>query len=401
MLTATEVLVLLADLESDRIERTTSTEKTDKFSRAICAFANDLPNHRLPGYLIIGADDAGHVTGAAITDQLLLNLAAIRSDGQILPLPAMLVYKVALPVGDVAVVQVEPSDLPPVRYRGRVCIRVGPRRAEANEQEERLLSERRAVLVATYDVVPVPDAPITALSSRLFLSYRDEVLPPDVVASNHHTTEEVLAALRFFDLKRGVATVAGVLLFGLNPRHHLPGAYVQFLRFPGTQMTELPSDQAEISGDLRSMVEALYGKVAAHNTVGMANGPAFRDVLLPNYPEWALREVLLNALVHRDYASTSPIRFYWFSDRVEIQSPGGLYGHVTRETLTRRNSYRNPVVAEALKGLGFINRFGFGLQRVGQLLTDNLNPPAEFEIDSSLFAVTLRPRLTAPPPPQS
>lgn len=73
MLTPDEIKTLLSDIESDRIERTISTTNTDKFGQAICAFANDLPNHNLPGYLIIGADDkTGKVNGAInITDQLL------------------------------------------------------------------------------------------------------------------------------------------------------------------------------------------------------------------------------------------------------------------------------------------------------------------------------------------
>ena len=73
---------LLNDIESDRAERTISVNNTDKFGQAICAFANDLPNHGKPGYLIIGADDkTGKVIGLNITDELLKNLSAIRTDG--------------------------------------------------------------------------------------------------------------------------------------------------------------------------------------------------------------------------------------------------------------------------------------------------------------------------------
>lgn len=381
--------LLLADLESDRVERTVSTNNTDKFCRAVCAFANDMPNHRQPGFLLVGADDDGRVVGIDVTDQLLQNLAAIRSDGQILPLPAMQVYKLETATGTLAVVEVQPSDLPPVRYKGRVCIRVGPRRADANEQEERILAERRAVLVATYDVRPVPDAPVSELSTRLFGEYRAAVLPADVFDANHRTTEEAMAALRFFDLRRGVATVAGVLMFGINPRYHLPGAYVQFLRFPGQAITDLPSDQSELDGDLRTVVDALHGRVKLHNVTATRAGPEFRDNLQPAYPDWALRELLHNALIHRDYASTAPIRFYWFSDRIEILNPGGLHGPVTAETLTRRNSYRNPVVAEAMKGLGYVNRFGFGLQRAQKLLAENGNPPLQLDVDDRAFAVTV------------
>lgn len=59
MLTSDQLVTLLADLETDRVERTTSTTNTDKFAQAVCAFANDYPNHRQPGYLIVGVDDRG------------------------------------------------------------------------------------------------------------------------------------------------------------------------------------------------------------------------------------------------------------------------------------------------------------------------------------------------------
>lgn len=153
MLNAEEIQALLTDLESDRVERTTSTSNTDKFAEAICAFANDYPNHRQPGYLLIGVRDDGSLDGLQVTDLLLRNLAGIRADGNVLPPPAMSVAKFSLPGGDVAVVEVMPSSVPPVRYKGKVHLRVGPRKAVANEQEERVLSERRSALVSTFDRV--------------------------------------------------------------------------------------------------------------------------------------------------------------------------------------------------------------------------------------------------------
>lgn len=109
MLTPEEVKTLLSDIESDRVERTISTTNTDKFGQAICAFANDLPNHNLPGYLIIGADDkTGNVSGKVnITDQLLQNLGGIKTDGKLQPQVSMTVEKVSLFEGAVAVVTVQ------------------------------------------------------------------------------------------------------------------------------------------------------------------------------------------------------------------------------------------------------------------------------------------------------
>ena len=97
----------------------------DKFCEAICAFANDLLDSRKKGYLLIGAHDDGRLSGMKVDDDLLKKIAAIRSDGNILPLPVMTVDKVEFPEGDLLVAEISPSLLPPVRYRGRTFIRIG------------------------------------------------------------------------------------------------------------------------------------------------------------------------------------------------------------------------------------------------------------------------------------
>ena len=140
-----ELLALLDSLESDRVERKESFkgDVPKKARQAVCAFANDLPNHNEPGVLFIGAKDNGEPCGLAVTDQLLLSLADMKTDGNILPLPVLSVEKRLLKGAEMAVVTVMPSDMPPVKYEGRIWIRTGPRRALANEQEERILNERR------------------------------------------------------------------------------------------------------------------------------------------------------------------------------------------------------------------------------------------------------------------
>ena len=125
----TELEGYLTDQESDRVEKTISLMNFDQFSEAICAFANDMSNSGKPGYHFLGATPDGQVSGVVIDDSLLQRLAAIRSEGQIQPLPVMNVQKWALGGGEMAVVEVLPSELPPVRYKGTApCIRVGPRR---------------------------------------------------------------------------------------------------------------------------------------------------------------------------------------------------------------------------------------------------------------------------------
>lgn len=381
MLNEAQLAGLLSDLESDRIERTVSVTDTDKFCQAICAFANDLPNYRQPGYLLIGVRDDGSLAGLSISEQLLLDLGAIRSNGNVLFPPVMSVARFSLRGGDVAVVEVLPSDMPPVRYKGRIYIRVGPRKAIANEQEERILSERRTAAVRSFDARPCIESNIEDLALGQFDAYRREAVDAETIAANHRDIEQQLASLRMYDLGRACPTFAGILLFGKNPRFFLPGAYIQYLKLPGLDLTDIPEDQAEISGDLNSMLRELELRVKSFVKTSMHQVNSLEERLLPDYPEWALRELLMNAVMHRNYESNSPVRFYVFSDHIEIQSPGGLYGEATSSNFPTRNSYRNPVIAEAMKSLGFVNRFGYGVQRAQALLKENGNPPAEFLFD--------------------
>lgn len=136
--------------------------------------------------------------------------------------------------------------------------------------------------------------------------------------------EQQLASLRLYDPDRHCATHAGLLLVGKNPRYFLPGAYVQHLELPGTSLTEVPVDQAEVAGDLQSILKELLGRLRLFIKTSMVLVNALQEKLVPNYPEGAVRELLMNAVMHRNYNSNSPIRFYVFADHIEIQNPGGL-----------------------------------------------------------------------------
>jgi ATP-dependent DNA helicase RecG len=391
MIKEDELRKLLSEAEADRIERTTSTKNTGKFPEAVTAFANDLANHQLPGYLVVGANDDGSLSGLSVDDELLLNLAALRSDGNIQPLPALSVAKFAFPDGDVAVVEVLPSDLPPVRYRGQVWIRIGPRKGIASEQEERILTEKRIAHARTFDALPCRGSSFDALATDLFqIDYLNQAIAPAVLAENHRDLVTQLASLRFFDSTRQCPTNAGILLFGKNPLEWLPGAYIQFLRLEGTTLTGEILMEKSLSGDLLTVLRELESLIQIQVEQRPVSRSALQEKLVIDYPLVALRELLMNAVLHRSYESTAPIRVYWFSDRVEIQSPGGLYGEASPENFPNQNSYRNPVLAEAMKTLGFVNRFGRGVFRAQEALRRNGNPQAEFHFDHNFVRAEIR-----------
>ncbi|MEB3358000.1 MAG: ATP-binding protein [Synechococcales bacterium] len=108
----------------------------------------------------------------------------------------------------------------------------------------------------------------------------------------------------------------------------------------------------------------------------------------------ALQQLVRNAVMHRSYEETNaPTRVYWFSDRIEIQNPGGLFGQVNRRNFGQGvTDYRNPHLAEAMKTLGYVQRFGIGIPITQQELKKNGNPPAEFIIEDSYLMVVIRRR---------
>lgn len=305
MITKEEIQELLHSNETYRVERTTSTGDMDKFQETICAFANDLPNSRKKGYLILGAYDNGTLSGLKVTDDLLKKIAAIRSNGNILPIPVMSVESFQFPEGDLLVAEVSPSDLPPVRYRGRSFIRIGPRRDIATEAEERILAERRMSFMATFDTTPCFSAKLGDINTDLLRpKYLEPLLGKEVVATDNRS------------------------------RNRKKPVFVSVLR----------------------------------------------EEMINNYPYYAIRELLLNACMHRDLQSNTPLRFYEFASHLEILNAGGLYGNARPENFPRVNDYRNPLIASAMKTMGYVNMFNRGVGQVQTDLKENGNPPAKFDV---------------------
>ena len=392
-----ELLALLNDTESDRVERKESFkgDVPRKARQAVCAFANDLPGHDQPGVLFIGATDNGEPSKIGITDQLLLSLADMKTDGNILPLPVLTVEKRSFKGAEMAVVTVMPSDMPPVKYEGRIWIRTGPRRSTANAQEERILNERRRYKNLPFDIYPVHSAKISDLSRLIFEGeYLQQAFADDVLKENGRSYEQQLASCRMIvSTDDPIPTVTGLLALGKTPQDFLPGAYIQFLRLDGTELADPVIDEAEICGSIVDLLRRTEEKLMAHNriAVDITSRPTHQTTTL--YPQVALQQILYNAVLHRTYESTNaPVRVYWFSDRVEINSPGGPYGNVTTENFGHPGvtDYRNPNIADVLKIFGFIQAFGRGIATARRAVATNGNPPLEFITNQTAVVCILR-----------
>jgi ATP-dependent DNA helicase RecG len=392
-----ELEALLDDLESDLVERKESWkgDAAEKGRQAICGFANDLSDHRKPGVLLVGIKDDGTPSGWAITDEFLLALAAIKNEGKTVPPPTLTVEKRSLKGAEVAVVTVQPADAPPVRYDGRVWIRLGPRRGVASLQDERILNERRKYRDLPFDVQPVPSSSLHALSQLLFeQEYLPNAFAQDILAANERTYEQRLAACKMISAAdTPTPTVLGLLTLGNSPRDWLPGAYIQFVRIKGTQWSDPVIDEAPIDGPLAQVIRRMDEKLDTHNRVAVDFTSQPTEARSMPYPRVALQQLVRNAVMHRAYEGTNtPVRVYWFDDRIEIHNPGGPYGSVTAENFGQPGvtDYRNPNLAEAMKVLGFVQRFGVGIATARAELQKNGNPALLFNVQSATVLATMR-----------
>ena len=389
-----ELEVVLTDTESDRAERKASASDGKKIRQAICAFANDLPNHKKPGVLFVGVNDDGTCANLPITDELLLSLANIRSEGKILPFPVLQVNKRILAGCELVVIIVEPSEAPPVRFDGRTWIRIGPRRATATPEEERRLNEKRRARDLPFDLRPFVSASIEDLSLEIFQrEYLTSALAPEVLDENQRSLAQKLTSLRFTTPEpNSYPTTLGILVAGKEPRQFVPGFYIQFVRFDGTELTDPIRDQKDISGSLIDLLR--YGDEVLQANISTASDITAQPIEIkrPDYPIVALQQLVRNAVMHRSYEETNaPVRVYWFEDRIEIQNPGGLFGQVNRQNFGQGvTDYRNPHLAEAMKNLGYVQRFGIGIPTAQKELKKNGNPLAEFIIEDAYISVVVR-----------
>lgn len=390
-----EALALIRGLEGEQVERKERLRsKKDQVCEAICAFANDYSRAGRAGVVVIGQRDDGKPSGMDVTDELLLELADLRTNGNILPFPQISVRRLELDGIPVAVVIVDPSSSPPVRFKGRTWIRVGPSTRPATAEEEAVLTERRQAANLPFDARPVPSAALADLDIERFT---EEILPQlvadDVLQENGRPVEQQLASLRFVTPTTFQPTPTGLLIAGRDPEQHLPGSYIQFLRFDGAELSDPVLSQHRASGTVPDILLEIEEVLRAHiDTVARFEGLPTEE-RTPSVPFEALQQLVRNAVMHRTYeSSNAPVRITWFDDRVEIHSPGGPFGQVTVETIGQPGltDYRNPTLAGVLNRLRFVQRFGVGIQISRNRLAQNGNPPLGIQASVGAVAAIVR-----------
>ena len=255
------------------------------------------------------------------------------------------------------------------------------------EEIQKMMVDRQS-----FDLFPASGSSMNDMNAAYFkFTYLQVAVDENTLRKNGKTTKEQLAALRFFDTTADCPTNGGILLFGMSPTFKIPGAYIQYVKFNGDAMTTDVEFEKVFSGSLISELKVVDDFIK-NNIIKQrpVKTDSFREQVLINYPYWALRELVMNAIMHRSYESNAPIYIYEFTDRIEIINPGGLFGDVNAQNFPNASDYRNIVIAEAMKRLGYVNRFNYGVKRAIDELMKNGNGQPDFDLNlTTKFKVTI------------
>ncbi len=335
------------------------------------------------GTVLLGiAPRTGEIIGVRETEGMIDRIfqATLLADPPlVLPVPRLCDYG-----GAQLFIITVPAGLPHVyaldgRYLGREGSRTQPLAARKLRQ---MLLERGVV---QFESQEPPDATLNDLNMGIVQAYVD-----GLNLSSELTPEEIL--LRRGCLKRSGndirPTYAALLLFGAHPQEWLPNATILSARFSGATFADRFIKE-DITGRLPDQLRQAERFVKDNlRRVVRLEGLSHQET--SEYPLEAVRELLVNAVAHRDYnLQGDNIHLNIFADRIEVQSPGGLPGPVTLENLLEARFSRNAIIVQILSDMGFVERLGYGLDRVVRVMHQNGLPPPKFEEKAGTFCVTL------------
>lgn len=378
-----EISSLYRQGQSDTLAFEVESIATNRLAETLAAFANTDG-----GILLLGIDPQGNVVRGvraidAATDKALA--AGLRCEPPlILPRPA----KVTFDSKEILLIQVSAGLPHAYGLRGKYLARSGKKNVALGPRQLRQLLRERGE--ANFEALPAPGATLDDLDDALVQKYAATFLG----APLPNRKESILELLhrRGCLVKEGGGlrpAISGYLLFGREPQRAFPSAEILLARYAGKQMADEFLREI-VRGPLAEQVRRAEAFIVSNMRKG-ARIDNLQRADRSEYPVPAVREAIVNAVAHRDYAIRGDeIRVLMFSDRVEVYSPGRLPGHVTVDNIVEERFSRNEVIAQVLADLGFIERLGYGVDRMIRLMREWGLPAPRFAETTNGFKVTLR-----------
>ena len=403
-----ELLELIANGENSGVEFKRDDVRPESLAKEIVALANFQG-----GVILLGVEDNGEISGIHRNNLELWVMDSVLGryvHPQILPY----YEEIALDENKrVAVISLTQGTAKPyvVRINGReeVFVRVGSTSRPATREQQARLFESGGLLHA--ESLPVSGTDIEHLDRSRLSDYLANVIDDIELPTSEKAWEERLLNLGFMvSGPRGEAacTIAGLVLFGRGPRQSLHQAGVRWMSFSGLDKDYKAQDDTVLDGPLvalwkekrgqgrqlleEGLVERLVSRMRPFISGEQGSiGEDFRKESVYFYPFEALREAILNSLVHRDWTRSGEVEVVNYFDRIEVTSPGALQNSMTIEKMKAgQRSPRNPIIVEVMRDYGYVDSRGMGVRRkIIPLTRDFVGKEAQFELSDDFLRVVI------------
>jgi ATP-dependent DNA helicase RecG len=366
----------------------------DALAATLVAFANSDG-----GTIVVGVDARGRPTGTTDPDEL--EGALLTAVGQCRPPVQTDWHQEDTSAGMLVMIRVTRSPELHSLQDGRVLIRAGSENRPLSGEQIRQLAATKSS--GDFEAETLSGATRDNLDPAIITEYMEKRAERSRLPAKIEV-DELLAEIGAVD-ERGRPTVAGLLLFCENPQVYMPQSGLTFVRFVGTELRGEDGlagygRREEITGPLARLVERTWNVLLEEMHMGAVVKGLEREER-SEYPLFAVREALVNAVCHRDYRLRGRrIEIRKFSDRLEIISPGGLPGFITLDNIVDEHFSRNPLIVAGLYQWGYIEELGLGVDRMIEEMAQAGHPPPLFKDTTYSFTVSLSNVRERPPTPR-
>lgn len=407
-----DLMQLIANGENSGVEFKRDDLRPEQLAKEISALAN-----LKGGYLLLGVEDDGRISGIQRPDLELWVMDTVFGR-YVHPLILPFYEEVALDDGKrVAVVTLTEGMAKPyaVRHNDReeVYVRAGSTSRRATREQMARLFESGGMLHS--EILPVSGSELVDLDLARLADYLVNIAGDTAPPTTEEVWKQRLTGLSFMGARPDgapVCTIAGLVLFGRSPRQKMRYAGVRWMSFEGADKEYKAQDDTVLDGPLLALwkggagesrllvedglLERLVDRMQPFiSKVSDKLQGGIRREVESKYPTEAVREAVLNAMVHRDWTRAMEVEVVNYSDRLEVTSPGALQNAMTVEKmLAGQRSARNPIIVEVMKDYGYVEHRGMGVRRkIVPLTRDFTGQDARFDATDDFLRVTLPARI--------
>lgn len=352
-----ELLGIIAGGEDSRHQFKANITRSESLAQEMVAFSNSQG-----GVILIGVTDDGGIAGLTTEDIRRLNqIVSNAATEHMRPPISPITQNVALPDGMVVVVSVTEGISKPYMDKNlHVYVKSGADKRKVTAREELQRMFQAASLVHA-DGIPVNGSSVADIDQAFFDTFFEKEFG-ERVEEQDISRGQLLENMNL--AKEGLLNISGALLFSARPQVRLPIFIVKAVAFPGVDIEdEHYIDSQDITGKLSDVFQKALGFVLA-NIRHVQNEQSFNSLGEPEIPRIVLEELIANALIHRDYFVSAPVKVLIFSDRIEMISPGHLPNNLTIENIKMGNSnVRNPILASFAPKVLPYRGLGSGIKR--------------------------------------